>query len=36
MPEKEVVTPIKLKADRDVEIAVSIAAIKSFIAKGNN
>ncbi len=36
IPEKEVSKPIKLKTDRDVEIAVSIAAIENFIAKGNN
>ncbi len=36
MPEKEIVAPVKIKADRDVEIAVSIAAIKSFTAEENN
>ncbi len=36
LPEKEVVTPVKAKPSGDIEIAVSIAAIKSFTAKESN
>lgn len=36
LPEKEVVKPVKAKPSGDIEIAVSIAAIKSFTAKESN
>ena len=36
LPEKEIVTKANTVLSTDLEIAVSIAAIKSFISKENN
>lgn len=36
LPEKEVVTPVKTKPSQDIEIAIAIAAIKSYTSKENH
>lgn len=36
LPEKEVVAPVRSKPSQDIEIAIAIAAIKSFTSKENN